>query len=146
MADLGLDVRLASRTTASYTPWTRGERSGGLLVERPEGEATRASFRELTGGDEEYAAWQAFYAEVGRLAEAVAPTLMQPLPLERDVRALVDERIWTDVVARAARPRDHLALRRRHRARRRRHRRAHRHVRLDGRPVARSRTAASSTT
>ncbi|WP_297627426.1 NAD(P)/FAD-dependent oxidoreductase [Nocardioides sp.] len=99
MADLGLDVRLVSRTTASYTPWTRGERSGGLLVERPEGETTRASFRDLTGGDEEYAAWQAFYAEVGRLAEVVAPTLMQPLPLEREVRALVDERIWTDVVA-----------------------------------------------
>ena len=34
MADLDLDVRLASRTTASYTPWTRGARSGGLLVER----------------------------------------------------------------------------------------------------------------
>ena len=99
MADLGLDVRLASRTTASYTPWTRGERSGGLLVERPEGEATRASFRDLTGGDEEYAAWQEFYAEVGRLAEVVAPTLMQPLPLERDIRALADGRIWDDVVA-----------------------------------------------
>ena len=98
MADLDLDVRLASRTTASYTPWTRGERSGGLLVERPEGEATRASFLDLTGGEEEYAAWEAFYGEVGRLAEAVAPTLMQPLPLERDVRALVDERIWADVV------------------------------------------------
>ena len=98
MADLGLDVRLASRTTASYTPWTREGRSGGLLVERPEGEATRASFRELTGGDEEYAAWQEFYAEVGRMAEVVAPTLMQPLPLERDVRGLVDERIWNDVV------------------------------------------------
>ncbi|WP_242494681.1 phytoene desaturase family protein [Nocardioides zhouii] len=99
MADLGLDVRLASRTTASYTPWTRGERSGGLLVERPEGEATRASFRELTGGDEEYAAWQEFYAEVGKVAEVVAPTLMQPLPLEREIRAMVDERTWTDVVA-----------------------------------------------
>lgn len=99
MADLALDVRLTSRTTASYTPWARDGRSGGLLVERPEGEATRASFRELTGGDEEYAAWQAFYAEVGQLAEVVAPTLMQPLPLERDVRALVDERIWTDVVS-----------------------------------------------
>lgn len=98
MADLGLDVRLASRTTASYTPWTRGDRSGGLLVERPEGEATRTSFRDLTGGDEEYAAWQQFYAEVGRLAEAVAPTLMQPLPLEREVRAMAEERIWTDVV------------------------------------------------
>ncbi|CUR56467.1 conserved hypothetical protein [metagenome] len=99
MADLELDVQLASRTTASYTPWVRGDRAGGLLVERPEGEATRASFRELTGGEEEYAAWQAFYAEVGRLAEAVSPTLMQPLPLERDVRALVDERIWNEVVA-----------------------------------------------
>ncbi|WP_374456302.1 phytoene desaturase family protein [Nocardioides sp.] len=99
MADLDLDVRLASRTTASYTPWVRGDRTGGLLVERPEGEATRASFRELTGGDDEYAAWQAFYAEVGRLAEAVSPTLMQPLPLERDVRSLVDERIWDEVVA-----------------------------------------------
>ncbi|MDR7255264.1 phytoene dehydrogenase-like protein [Nocardioides sp. BE266] len=99
MADLGLDVRLASRTTASYTPWVRGDRAGGLLVERPEGEATRESFRELTGGDEEYDAWQAFYTEVGELAEAVAPTLMQPLPLERDVRSLVDERIWQEVVA-----------------------------------------------
>ncbi|MCF6376873.1 NAD(P)/FAD-dependent oxidoreductase [Nocardioides KLBMP 9356] len=98
MADLGLDVRLASRTTASYTPWMRGERAGGLLVERPEGQATRASFRELTGGDEEYAAWQAFYAEVGRLAEVVAPTLMQPLPLERDVRARVDAGTWADLV------------------------------------------------
>ena len=98
MADLGLDVRLASRTTASYTPWARGARTGGLLVERPEGDATRESFRDLTGGDEEYAAWQAFYAEVGRLAEVVAPTLMQPLPLERDVRGLVDERIWRDAV------------------------------------------------
>ena len=98
MADLGLDVRLASRTTASYTPWTRGERTGGLLVERPEGDATRESFRALTGGDEEYAAWQEFYAEVGRMAEAVAPTLMQPLPLERDIRSLVDARIWNDVI------------------------------------------------
>ncbi|WP_241005163.1 NAD(P)/FAD-dependent oxidoreductase [Nocardioides sp. zg-1228] len=98
MADLDLDVRLASRTTASYTPWTRAGRDGGLLVERPEGEATRASFRELTGGDDEYAAWQAFYDEVGRLAGVVAPTLMQPLPLERELRDRVDERTWADVV------------------------------------------------
>ncbi len=99
MADLDLDIRLASRTTASYTPWVRDGREGGLLVERPEGEATRASFRDLTGGDAEYAAWLAFYDEVGSLSAAVAPTLMKPLPLERDVRALVDARIWADVVA-----------------------------------------------
>ena len=61
-------------------------------------EEIAAIFRDLTGGDEEYAAWQAFYAEVGRLAEVVAPTLVQPLPLERDVRSLVDAGTWTDLV------------------------------------------------
>ncbi len=99
MADLDLDVRLASRTTASYTPWTRGARSGGLLVERPEGEATRASFAELTGSDAEYDAWREFYADVTDLAHAVAPTLTQPLPHERDLRDVVDPGIWRDVVS-----------------------------------------------
>ncbi len=98
MRELELDIRLVDRTTASYTPWVRGSRSGGLLVEKPEGDATRASFRDLTGGEEEYAAWQAFYAEVGQLAHAIAPTLMHPLPLERDIRATVPARIWTDII------------------------------------------------
>ena len=99
MADLDLDIRLASRTTASYTPWSRDGRSGGLLVERPEGAATRASFLDLTGSDDEYAAWLAFYDGIKGLAEVIAPTLMRPLPLERDIRALIDERLWSDVVA-----------------------------------------------
>ena len=96
--DLGLDLELKSRTTASYTPVVRAGKHTGLLVERPEAAATAESFRSLTGSDQEYDTWRKFYGEVGRLAEVVAPTLMQPLPLERDVRALVDERIWTDVV------------------------------------------------
>src|ERR1700760_3157934 len=37
MADLGLDLRLASRATASYTPVRRAGAAGGLLVERAEG-------------------------------------------------------------------------------------------------------------
>ncbi|PVG81036.1 FAD-dependent oxidoreductase [Nocardioides gansuensis] len=100
MAELDLDVRLVSRSTASYTPYLRDGRAGGLVVERPEGEATRASFRELTGGDEEYAAWRHFYADVADLAHAVEPTLMRPLPHERDVRAAVDPGIWRNLVER----------------------------------------------
>ena len=98
MADLDLDLRLASRSTASYTPYVRNGRPGGLLVERPEGEATRQSFADLTGSDRDYEAWQRFYAEVGGMAEAIAPTLMQPLPLERDLRDLIEPGIWRDVV------------------------------------------------
>ena len=69
-------------------------------MERPEGPATAASFRDLTGGDAEYAAWQAFYADVTGLAEVVAPTLLDPLPTERTIREASDPSVWDDVVAR----------------------------------------------
>ncbi len=100
MADLGLDLRLASRAVASYTPTLRGGVAGGLLVQRPEGEETRASFRDLTGGDDEYAAWERFYADVADLARVVSPTLLQPLPHERDLREQVDPQVWEDLVER----------------------------------------------
>lgn len=100
-ADLDLDVRLTSRPTASYSPTARDGRPTGLLVEREEGPATRASFRELTGSDEEYDAWRAFYADVGALAREVAPTLTLPVPTERQVRDAVEAvapGVWREVV------------------------------------------------
>ncbi len=100
ISDLDLDIALSSRTTASFTPTLRHGKPGGLLVERPEGPATAASFRDLTGGDAEYAAWQTFYAEVAQLAEVVAPTLLDPLPAERAIRDAIDPTVWRDVVAR----------------------------------------------
>ena len=100
MADLDLDVTLVSRRTASHTPTLRGGVPGGLHVERPEGARTRESFAALTGGEEEYAAWQRFYAEVGTLAEALAPTFLQPLPSEADLRDRVDPTVWRDLVER----------------------------------------------
>ncbi|WP_313406912.1 NAD(P)/FAD-dependent oxidoreductase [Aeromicrobium sp.] len=96
--DLGLDLELRSRDTASFTPWRRDGRAGGLLVETEAGEATRASFAELTGGDEELAAWERFYAEVGTVAETIAPTLLEPLPHIGDLRDRVEMAIWTDLV------------------------------------------------
>src|ERR1700727_563434 len=71
--DLDLDLRLASRSTASYTPVLRDGTARGLLVERPEGAATRDSFRALTGSEAEYEAWRRFYEEVGGVAAAAPP-------------------------------------------------------------------------
>jgi len=96
--DLGLELSLVSRPTASYTPVVRGGRPGGLLVERPEGQATRESFRDLTGSDEAYAAWREFYADVSHLTAVVAPTLLQPLPTDRELRGQIDSRIWRELV------------------------------------------------
>ncbi len=98
--DLGLDLRLESRSTASYTPVLRDGVARGLLVERPEGAATRDSFRGLTGSDAEYGAWRDFYAQVGDVAAAVAPTLTRPLPLESELRQRIDPVIWRDLVER----------------------------------------------
>ena len=98
MAELGLDISLRSRRTSSYTPTLRDGKPGGLLVERREREATRESFAELTGSDAEYEAWREFYADVAELAHVVAPTLMQPLPTDREVRDRVDPGIWRDFV------------------------------------------------
>ncbi|MCW2815323.1 MAG: hypothetical protein JWN84_2778 [Nocardioides sp.] len=100
MADLQLDVTLSSRRTASYTPTLRGGVPGGLMVERNERDATRQSFRDLTGSDTEYDAWREFYADVAEMARVVAPTLLQPLPNERELRDLVDPGTWRDVVTR----------------------------------------------
>jgi phytoene dehydrogenase-like protein len=96
--DLHLDVELRSRSTASYTPYYRDGRHGGLLVERPEGEQTRASFRELTGSDDEYVAWQAFYGDVAKLAAAVAPTLLDPLRTESSIAQELDAGLWQELV------------------------------------------------
>jgi phytoene dehydrogenase-like protein len=96
--DLDLPVELRSRSVSSYTPYVRNGRHGGLLVENPEGEPTRASFAELTGSDDEYAAWREFHARFGSLAKAVVPTLLDPLPREREIEAAVDPAVWTDFV------------------------------------------------
>jgi phytoene dehydrogenase-like protein len=94
IADLGLNLELRSRDTASYTPYD----GGGLLIETAEGEPTRTSFRDRTRSDDEFAAWQRFYAEVATVADVIAPTLLSPLPHIGELRDQVEMAIWTDLV------------------------------------------------
>ena len=100
VADLDLDLRLLSRSTSSYTPVLRDGTASGLLVERPEGPATRESFRALTGADAEYEAWRDFYRQVGEFAAVVAPTLTKPLPRASALRQDVDPLVWHELVER----------------------------------------------
>lgn len=104
--ELGLDLKLRSRTVASYTPvGGRGASctpvgDGGLLVERPESDKTRASFAALTGGPDTYAAWESFHARVATFAAVVAPTLMCPLPRAAALRAQLDPALWDSLTVR----------------------------------------------
>jgi phytoene dehydrogenase-like protein len=99
VAELGLRLSLVSRPVASFTPVRDDERGDlGLLVEHPAGPATAESFRTLTGSDREYAAWCDFYADAARLAEVVAPTLLEPLPAADELRRRVGRAGWDRLV------------------------------------------------
>lgn len=104
VSDLGLDLDLRSRPVASYTPTRRtaerGSTYAGLLVERDPGDDTAASFRSLTGSEDEYAAWTAFGTELARFARAVAPTMTEPLPRGADLRTVVGAELWDALVER----------------------------------------------
>lgn len=101
---IGVSVPLLSRTVSSYTPCTVAGRADGLLVEREPGERTAASFREVTGGDTEFAAWQQFYGELAAMALVVAPILRGPLVRRTQVRdaviGAVGEQLWSEVFER----------------------------------------------
>ncbi|MFE3179401.1 phytoene desaturase family protein [Streptomyces violascens] len=90
--DLGLDFAVRKRTISSYTPTVREGRPGGLLVGGGQ-DRTAASFRQLTGSDAEFTAWQAFYETTRQVAERVFPTLTEPLPTAAALR----ERVADDV-------------------------------------------------
>ncbi|MFF4183345.1 phytoene desaturase family protein [Streptomyces sp. NPDC001691] len=92
--DLGLDFAVRKRTVSSYTPTVRDGRPGGLLIGGGR-DRTAASFRQLTGSDAEFAAWEAFYDTTRRVAERVFPTLTEPLPTEAALRERIgDDEAW----------------------------------------------------
>lgn len=92
--ELGLRLTLRRRRFSSYTPVGRH----GLLIDNGSDDATRASFDAL-GAGADHAAWQAFSARVGRLAERLFPTVTSPLVSRAEARALVDDdETWRAVV------------------------------------------------
>ncbi|MBO3747878.1 NAD(P)/FAD-dependent oxidoreductase [Streptosporangiaceae bacterium NEAU-GS5] len=94
--DLGLGVELRRRRYASYTPVG----DTGLLVDNGDAARTAASFAAVTGGSRDLVAWRDFYAMTAAVAQAVAPTLLEPLPSRTDLKAAVGDQAWKDLFER----------------------------------------------
>ena len=92
--DLGLQLQLRPRRTASFTPVVRAGRHTGLMIERNATDSTAESFRELTGDDREHDAWRALQGRLAELARTVAPSLLEPLPTRRELQQRVDPETW----------------------------------------------------
>ncbi|WP_035796852.1 phytoene desaturase family protein [Kitasatospora mediocidica] len=89
--ELGLRFAVRRRRISSYTPTVRGGCPTGLLVDAGDRDRTAAAFRELTGSDREFEAWQRFYAMTGAVAERVFPSLTEPLPSRSELRRRVSD-------------------------------------------------------
>lgn len=98
--DLGLEIELVRRRFSSYTP-DPADPTRGLLVDRDAGpEASAAAFARV-GAEPDLDAWRALGGDTTKLAEALFPTLTEPLPTRDEARALVgDDRVWRDFVER----------------------------------------------
>ena len=96
--DLALDIRLVRRRFSSYTPDPR-DPSRGLLVDvEADAAAARDAFARVDAADDADA-WATFSADTARVAEALFPTLTEPLPTRDEARALVgDDRAWHEFV------------------------------------------------
>jgi phytoene dehydrogenase-like protein len=97
--ELGLRLTLARRAVGSYTPDPRTGGAPGLLVGGAGADATRASFRAVTGADAEHAAWQRFHGRVTGLAKRLFPTLTEPLRSRAQLRRIAgDDGLWEALV------------------------------------------------
>ena len=87
VTELGLRFEVRRRRISSYTPVPGTDT--GVLVDSGATARTRASM------GTEFAGWQAFYDRVARVARAVFPTLLEPLPSRDELRRRVgDGEIW----------------------------------------------------
>lgn len=85
--DLGLEVELAPRRYSSYTPNPQGP--GGLLIDRNDTAATKASFESV--GSADFDSWNHFYSRTTELAQKLFPSVLSPLKKKSEVIAELGE-------------------------------------------------------
>ncbi|MGB7449296.1 MAG: NAD(P)/FAD-dependent oxidoreductase [Ornithinimicrobium sp.] len=88
--ELGLDLTLLRRRYSSYTP----DGDTGVLIDDGDPARTAADL----GADA--SAWQEFSDLTSRVAQAVFPTMLQPLRPAHEVAAMVGEPAWQDLFER----------------------------------------------
>src|SRR6266704_3264200 len=88
--DLGLNLELRRRATASFTPYLKYGRNEGLLLSNVSEEMSRQSMFELTGNHTEYEQMKKFYNLSRVFAERVWDTMLEPLVAKEEFRRRFD--------------------------------------------------------
>jgi len=84
--DLGLNLELRRRATASFTPYLNHGTPDGLLLSNVDDEVSRQSMFDLTGNHTEFQQMKAFYNLSRVFAEQVWDTMLEPLIAKDEFR------------------------------------------------------------
>jgi phytoene dehydrogenase-like protein len=82
--DLGLNLELRRRATASFTPYVKNGKHDGLLLSNVSEEKGRQSIVNLTGSETEFDQLKKFYRLSRIFAENVWDTMLEPLATKED--------------------------------------------------------------
>ena len=93
--ELGIDLATVRRSISSYTPDPRSP-DRGLVVPVDDDAVFDEQMRRITGSTADADAWRAFYARTRAVADAVFPTLIEPLRSREEMRALLGDDDWRD--------------------------------------------------
>ena len=88
--DLGLNLDLRRRATASFTPYVKDGRHDGLLLSNVDEEQSRRSIADLTGNDTEHEQMKKFYNLSRVFAEHVWDTMLEPLVPKEEFKRRFD--------------------------------------------------------
>src|SRR6266571_3706989 len=88
--DLGLNLELRRRATASFTPYVMDGQHNGLLLSNVSEEMSRRSMFDLTGNYTEHEQMKKFYHLSRVFAEHVWDTMLEPLVAKEDFRRWFD--------------------------------------------------------
>ena len=94
--DLGLNLELRRRTTASFTPYIKNGVHDGLLISNFDEALSRGSIADLTGSETEFEQLKKFYNLSRVFAEHTWDSMLEPLVLKAQMKRRFD----TDDVAR----------------------------------------------
>ncbi|MBU3715802.1 MAG: NAD(P)/FAD-dependent oxidoreductase [Candidatus Nanopelagicaceae bacterium] len=92
--DLDLKFETLSRTVSSYTP----SGNTGILINRNFDAESSESITAFTSSNEDSDAWERFYKRIGVVAERLAPTMLEPLKDEVEIKALIGDELWDEFV------------------------------------------------
>ena len=88
--DLGLNLDLRRRATASFTPYVKDGHHDGLLLSNVDEEQSRQSIADLTGNDTEHEQMKKFYNLSRVFAEHVWDTMLEPLVSKEEFKRRFD--------------------------------------------------------